>query len=271
MGVTISMNSIDDNGGLGIDLAPAGVTPNDAGDPDAGPNNSQNFPVLTGGSAGDSGVLATLDGFPDVVYRIEFFSSPACDVSGNGEGATFLDSSDAVASLAGEATAFLSPGAVAPGQFVTTTATNLTSGDTSEFSECVQIGSSGGSPTPTPTPGPSSTATVAASPTATASPPPGGTSAVWGDNNCSDSVDPVDSPFVLRGDAGLPTNTGDCSDMGASINVLNASEHIWGDIDCNGAMTPVDSLKTLRFDAGLGLTQEQGCPGVGTGVTIAGG
>jgi len=78
----------------------------------------------------------------------------------------------------------------------------------------------------------------------------------------------VDSLFVLRGDAGLPTNTGLCPDMGASIEVLNASPHIWGDVDCNGAMTPVDSLKTLRFDAGLSASQEEGCPGMGTGVTV---
>ena len=91
---------------------------------------------------------------------------------------------------------------------------------------------------------------------------------VWGDNNCSQQVDPVDSLFVLRGDAGLPTNTGDCPNMGQDIEVLNASPHIWGDVDCGGAMTPVDSLKTLRFDAGLSVSAEDGCPEMGSTVTI---
>jgi hypothetical protein len=110
---------------------------------------------------------------------------------------------------------------------------------------------------------------AAPTPTPTPSPSPVGESVVWGDSNCSQQVDPVDSLFVLRGDAGLTTNTGDCPDMGEDIEILNASPHIWGDVDCTGSMSPVDSLKLLRFDAGLTASQEEGCPGIGTSVTIA--
>ena len=91
----------------------------------------------------------------------------------------------------------------------------------------------------------------------------------WADNNCKDGVNPVDSLFVLRGDAGLPTDTGVCPGMGQAIEVLNASPHIWGDVDCTGDMSPVDSLKVLRFDAGLSVTQNVGCPLIGTEVTLA--
>ncbi len=45
--VTITQNSIFDNSGIGIDLLGTGVTPNDVGDVDAGPNGLQNFPIIT--------------------------------------------------------------------------------------------------------------------------------------------------------------------------------------------------------------------------------
>ncbi len=91
---------------------------------------------------------------------------------------------------------------------------------------------------------------------------------IWGDANCSGEANPVDSLLALRHDAGLSADTGDCPEIGAGIEVLNASEHIWGDVDCGGEVTPVDSLKLLRFDAGLNVAQEEGCPGMGTSVTI---
>ncbi len=84
-------NEIRVNGGLGVDLGGDGVTPNDAGDPDAGPNDLLNAPVIT--SASVSGPIVILNGTFDVPagsYRFEFFTNPdGADPSGFGEGAQF--------------------------------------------------------------------------------------------------------------------------------------------------------------------------------------
>ena len=93
---------------------------------------------------------------------------------------------------------------------------------------------------------------------------------VWGDANCSGSANPVDSLLTLRSDAGLSAFTGDCPEINANIDVLNASPHIWGDVDCSGDVTPVDSLKLLRYDAGLSISQEADCLEIGSVVTIVG-
>ncbi len=99
-GITLLGNSIFSNGGLGInavsvgDLA-SGVTPNDAGDADVGPNALLNFPVVA--SAVASGPIVTLGGTFDVPagsYRFEIFSNPSgSDGSGYGEGETYVGSS----------------------------------------------------------------------------------------------------------------------------------------------------------------------------------
>ena len=118
--------------------------------------------------------------------------------------------------------------------------------------------------------GPDWRVNVAATPTLTPSPTtsPSGDARIWGDNNCSGGVNPVDSLLVLRDDAGLPTDTGECPDMGQVVEVANASPHPWGDVDCSAAMTPVDSLKILRDDAGLDVSRAAGCPDIGADVTV---
>lgn len=129
--------------------------------------------------------------------------------------------------------------------------------------------------TPTPTGGgsPSVTATATANGTASATATATSTpvAVIWGDANCSGGVDPVDSLFTLRFDAGLGADTGGCPEMGAEVQVLSASPHVWGDVDCGDDVTPVDSLKLLRSDAGLDVAQEPGCPGMGTSVTVVAG
>src|SRR5262249_51997187 len=77
-GNAIQGNSIFSNGGLGIDLKLDGVTANDNCDGDTGPNNLQNFPVLTSVVAGatNTTITGTLNSTANTPFRIEFFASP---------------------------------------------------------------------------------------------------------------------------------------------------------------------------------------------------
>jgi uncharacterized repeat protein (TIGR01451 family)/CSLREA domain-containing protein len=141
-GNSIQSNSIFSNGGLGIDLAPQGVTPNDSGDGDGGPNNMQNFPLLTAaGSAqgGGSNFQGMLNSTPGTSYRIEFFANTLCDATGNGEGRTFIGATQVMTDGSGNAgfnATFQT--AVPLGSFITATATDP-SGNTSEFSACLNF------------------------------------------------------------------------------------------------------------------------------------
>ena len=141
-GIRIQGNSIYANNNLGIDLTGDGVTPNDAGDADTGANNLQNFPVLTSAitNAGTTTVAGTLDSTANSTFRIEFFSNPTCDPSGNGEGQTFLGFVNVTTNGSGIGSFNTTiPIATSVGQVLTTTATNTSTGDTSEFSACRTI------------------------------------------------------------------------------------------------------------------------------------
>ncbi len=143
----ILRNSIYSNGSLGIDLAQVngtrGVTENDPADSDTGANDFQNFPVLTSAVTdnGATTINGTLTVFPRVpidTYSIELFSNPSCDATGNGEGKVLLGSTTAsdptIANFS-----FTTPSAVQFGRFITATATSDTTGDSSEFSQCIQV------------------------------------------------------------------------------------------------------------------------------------
>ena len=137
----VSRNSIHSNTGLGIDLGTTGVTPNDTDDPDTGANNLQNFPVLDAATAGggETEVSGTLNSEASKTYRIEFFSNPSCDPSGNGEGKTFLGSTNATTDANGDVAfnATLTTEATV-GDAITATATDP-GGNTSEFSACEEV------------------------------------------------------------------------------------------------------------------------------------
>lgn len=132
--------------GLGIDLNGDGITPNDLGDLDEGPNRLQNFPELSEAFVLENGQVlfqVSLNSEPNQEYRLEFFANEACDASGYGEGKIFLGSIDFVNTDAGGsaagATSFATTLTAQGGFFLTATATSLDGGDTSEFSPCVQV------------------------------------------------------------------------------------------------------------------------------------
>ena len=106
-------------------------------DTDTGGNQQQNFPVLTQAySGGNLGVRGTLEGKPNTTYRLQFFASPACDASGNGEGAAYLG--DQLVTTGPTCTfdfVVTLPVAIAVGQVITATATDPAN-NTSEFSAC---------------------------------------------------------------------------------------------------------------------------------------
>jgi len=141
-GNTLRSNVIYGNTNLGIDLGSNGVTANDVGDVDAGPNRLMNFPALsnvnTGGAATTVEMLLDTE-TPNSNYEIQVFAGTACHASGFGQGerlvGTFARTSDGAADIA--STLMLTE-AVPVGQFLTATATDTT-GNTSEFSQCVQV------------------------------------------------------------------------------------------------------------------------------------
>jgi parallel beta-helix repeat protein len=97
-GTQVSQNSFSSNGGLSIDLdprsidpnglgAPQGVTLNDNGDADAGPNGLRNFPVIA--NAVLIGGELSFSGFARPGSSMELYLAQA-DPSGFGEGLTYL-------------------------------------------------------------------------------------------------------------------------------------------------------------------------------------
>jgi CSLREA domain-containing protein len=131
---TITANSIFSNGGLGIDLTPDGVTPNDPTDPDLGPNGLQNYPVITSALTvgGTSRIEGSLNSTPNTLFALHFYANSAADPSGFGEGEQFMGTTNVTTDSSGNATfAWIGP-SVTIGNFITSTATGPTG--TSEFS-----------------------------------------------------------------------------------------------------------------------------------------
>lgn len=142
VGNPILGNSIFSNGGLGINMSVDTVTPNDAGDGDAGANNLQNFPLITNAQPGVGSLrlTGTLNSTPNRTFRLEFYNSPSADASGYGEGQTFIGFLSVTTDAAGNVSFDQTFAFTAPiGSSVSATATDATTNDTSEFSGSKQV------------------------------------------------------------------------------------------------------------------------------------
>lgn len=136
-GNKISQNALFNNAALGIDLASNGVTPNDNLDPDTGANNLQNYPILASATSGNPVITGSLNSLANTQFTLEYFASPSCDASGNGEGQVYLGFKQVTTNGSGIADAGTTLDVnVLPGQVITATAT-APDGSTSEFSPCV--------------------------------------------------------------------------------------------------------------------------------------
>jgi hypothetical protein len=137
---TIRANSIHSNGELGIDLDDDGVTPNDSGDGDGGPNGLQNFPVLNSAETGWSHTRITgqLESSSMENYLVDFYISATSDTSGYGEGETYLGSTAISTDAVGYAAIDVCLSGILPaGHYITATATGPEG--TSEFSLAVEV------------------------------------------------------------------------------------------------------------------------------------
>ena len=137
MNNAIRGNSIHSNALLGIDLRNDGVTLNDPGDGDFGPNGLRNYPVITSAVVTDTDltITGTLNTLPFLTNQIDFYWSPTGDPSGHGEGRTFIGTVTVTSDFSGNASfnvTFFGV-SVPVGAAITATATDL-SGNTSEFS-----------------------------------------------------------------------------------------------------------------------------------------
>ncbi|HMO93104.1 MAG TPA: DUF4347 domain-containing protein, partial [Pirellulaceae bacterium] len=145
-GNAILGNHIYSNAGLGINLVGGsqdafGVTANDLGDGDSGPNGLQNFPIVSSATIDGTNitVAGTLNSTASRTFRIEVFASTTVDASGYGEGQRYLGTFNVTTNGSGNVSfdQTLTGVSVAVDDYITFTATDLTTNNTSEFSYAV--------------------------------------------------------------------------------------------------------------------------------------
>ncbi|HET9532103.1 MAG TPA: FG-GAP-like repeat-containing protein, partial [Blastocatellia bacterium] len=143
--ISILRNSIHTNTMLGIDIGDAGVTPNDAADPDIGANNLQNFPILTmvTFASGNIHIVGNLNSTPNTDFFVQFFSSSECSGSNPGQNQQLLNSLPLLftTDASGNAPIDVNIPITPVGGWVNALATDP-AGNSSEFSPCTPINGS---------------------------------------------------------------------------------------------------------------------------------
>jgi titin len=142
-GNSIRGNSIFANGALGIDLGEDGVTLNTPGGPHTGPNNLQNFPVLTNAVAQGNGrtrVIGALNSTANTTFTLDFYANATADPSGYGQGQRYLGSAIVTTNANGDVHFSVDlSAATVRSEWVSATATDP-AGNTSEFCLDEQVG-----------------------------------------------------------------------------------------------------------------------------------
>lgn len=133
VGNSILTNSIYNNEIIGIDLANDGPTPNHATSPTEGPNDFQNYPVITSAKPNSSGLLlsGTLNSVPSSNFTLQFFSNNV----GDPEGKLFLTEISVNTNSGGRATFSVQIPGVPLNSPITSTATRIVDGDPTDTSE----------------------------------------------------------------------------------------------------------------------------------------
>ena len=131
VGNTILNNSIYSNKIIGIDLANDGPTPNHAVNPYTGPNNFQNYPVLSTPVVTSTGlnVAWSLHSVPSSGYILQFFRNNP----GDPEGKILITDSNIITDANGNASGTISILGVPLNSAITATATRIVGQTTTNF------------------------------------------------------------------------------------------------------------------------------------------
>ncbi len=237
-GNTIRGNSIFTNAGIGIDLDTVGVAANDAGDPDTGPNNIQNYPVVATAETNGS-ITGTLNSTANTTFAIDFYSNASTDGTGS-EGRTFLGSTNVTTDGSGNADFnYGTTATLTAGQLITATATSTGGsaqavGDTSEFSATRTVTAS--------------TADDGAGFEADVAPRPNGSGSPNGVNPVTSS----DVSQLTRFQLGLDTNY--------MSNEFQRADCAPSSTRGNGVVSSTDVAQATRYQLGLDAPQAAGGP-----------